>query len=426
MSASTASPSPSSTSRLAAGDWPTYHHDAQRSGVSTGAPTVGPLRRAWATKLDGQVYAQPLVLGSRVIAATENDSLYGLDSGSGRLLWRAHVGTPVPLDDLPCGNIDPLGITGTPVYDPATRRVFAVAEVTGAHHLLVAVDVATGRVALRRPLEPPKGDRHAHQQRGALALTGGRVYVPYGGLAGDCGDYIGSVVSVRTDGSAPLSFAVPTTREGGIWAPGGIAVSAGRLYVAVGNGESTASYDGSDSVTALSPMLQRHGYFAPDTWAADNRVDADLGSMSPAIVGERIFIAGKSGKGYLLRKASLGGIGGELASGDVCDGFGAAAVAGSSVFVPCTDGIRQVQVSGDHMSPGWHAAVNADGPPVVGGGAVWALDHTSGVLYALDVRSGRVRGQYDAGSVSRFASPALGGGRAYVPTERGIVAVTSG
>ena len=35
------------------------------------------------------------------------------------------------------------------------------------------------------------------QERGALTVSGGRVWVPFGGLAGDCGGYKGRVVGVR-------------------------------------------------------------------------------------------------------------------------------------------------------------------------------------------------------------------------------------
>ena len=34
----------------------------------------------------------------------------------------ARLGPPVALSALPCGNIDPLGITGTPVIDERRRR----------------------------------------------------------------------------------------------------------------------------------------------------------------------------------------------------------------------------------------------------------------------------------------------------------------
>ena len=57
----------------------------------------------------------------------------------------------MPQSSLPCGNIDPLGITGTPVYDPATGLVFAVAEVTGPAHILVGLNVTTGATVIAKP-----------------------------------------------------------------------------------------------------------------------------------------------------------------------------------------------------------------------------------------------------------------------------------
>ena len=154
-------------------------------------PAPNSLTNLWQQPLDGAVYAEPLVVDGEVIVATENDTLYALDARSGQIQWHTTVGTPVPLSDLPCGNIDPLGITGTPVYDPQTGLVFAVAEIQGPAHLLVGVDVKTGQVKVRRQVDPPGANPQVHQQRAALALYGGKVYIAFGGLYGDCGDYHG-------------------------------------------------------------------------------------------------------------------------------------------------------------------------------------------------------------------------------------------
>ena len=67
----------------------------------------------------GEAAEAPPVAG-HVIAATENGSLYSLEGTTGRIRWRRHLADPVPASALPCGNIDPVGITGTPVYDPTT------------------------------------------------------------------------------------------------------------------------------------------------------------------------------------------------------------------------------------------------------------------------------------------------------------------
>ena len=129
-------PSPVSSSRsetappVAVGpaDWPTYHHDNERTGVAPQLAPVGSLDQAWQATLDGAVYGQPLLVGGRLIAATEQDTVYALDPGTGQVLWTTSLGEPIARSDLPCGNIDPLGITGTPAYDPATGLIFVVAE----------------------------------------------------------------------------------------------------------------------------------------------------------------------------------------------------------------------------------------------------------------------------------------------------------
>ncbi len=279
--------------------------------------------------------------------------------------WRTHVGTPVPLASLPCGNIDPLGITGTPVYDPVTRLVYAVAETTGYHHVLVGVSVASGRVAVRRDIPAPDGQPRFDQQRAALTLAGGRVYVGFGGLFGDCGPYRGSVVGVPATGRGPLlSYVVPTAREAGIWGAGGLPMARGTLYAGVGNGAAAGgAYDDSDSVTALSPGLHRTGIFAPAVWAADNANDLDLGSLSPVLLPSGLVLSvGKRGVGYLLDGARLGGVGGQLAQGPVCPAFGGAAVRGTVAYVPCASGgMAAVDTAGLRIRVRWRGPAAAAG-----------------------------------------------------------------
>lgn len=407
-------------------DWPTYHHDNARTGVAGRLAPLGTLRRAWQASLDGVVYGQPLVIGDKVIAATENNSVYALSAADGHVLWSVSLGKPIKGSDLPCGNIDPLGITGTPAYDPATGLVFAVAETAGGRHTLAGVDLASGAVMLRRALPPPRGDEIAHQQRAALTVLDGWVYVAYGGLFGDCGNYIGSVVAAPTTGTGPLrSYAVPTTREAGIWAPAGAVVYNGRLYYAVGNGESTGDYDHSDSVLALTPELTLADSFSPAVWAQDNADDLDLGAMGPAVVGDRVLTVGKRGVGYLLDGKQLGGLGGQLTRAPVCAAFGGSSVSGTTAYVPCSDNTRAVEVTpAGGLRVRWKAPVPSDGSPTVGGGAVWVTDTDGGVLYALDPATGAPRARIDVGELPHFASPTLVGERAYLGTSSGVVAIS--
>jgi outer membrane protein assembly factor BamB len=211
------------------------------------------------------VYGEPLGVRGRVIVATEGDSVYALDPTNGRVVWRRHLGTPVPLSSLPCGDIDPLGITSTPAYDAASGSLFVVAEVTGSRHVLFALDPATGAVRWSRGVDLAGDDPRVHQQRAALALGNGYVYIGLGGLYGDCGAYRGEVVGVPTSGhGSTLAYRVPVAREGAVWATGGPVLDGqGNVYVSVGNGSSTTTYDGSDSVLELSPTLRLRSRFAP-------------------------------------------------------------------------------------------------------------------------------------------------------------------
>jgi outer membrane protein assembly factor BamB len=404
-------------------NWPTYHGLRSRSGYYASMPTARSVKVTHRIKLDGAVYASPLAVNHRVFVATENDTVYAYTTG-GKRLWRAHLGTPSPASERPCGNIDPLGITGTPVAIGA--HLFVSAEFGHpVRHQLIALNQKTGKVTWRRSLDLPGVDKVTMQERGALTFTGGRVWVPFGGLAGDCGQYKGRVVGLAYNGHGKAtSYTVPTSREAGIWTPPGPSVDgAGYMYVSVGNGESGVGdkYDHSDSVLKLGSHGRLRDYFSPATWATDNDADLDLGSQGPALVGKWVFIAGKSGTAYVLRRDRLDHIGGQVSKADVCRSFGGTAVVGSTVYVPCTDGVRAVHIdSKGRMHVRWQAAAGISGSPVVGGGRVWSLDQGAGVLHALDPKTGRSRSSVNVGDTSRFATPALYGSRVLVPTMTGL------
>jgi hypothetical protein len=418
---------PTPPAGTSATDWLQYHGNPERTGYAAGMPAASGRLTVRNIGLDGQVYASPIVIGATVLVATENDSVYGLDP-AGRQKWHVRLGTPTSRSDLPCGNIDPLGITGTPVYDPASRSVFVVASLgSPVRHELVALDPGSGAVRWRRSVDLPGADPQAMQQRAALAIAGGRVWVPFGGLAGDCGDYKGRLVGVPTGNGTPVGYTVPTTREGGIWTPPGPVVLNGDLLVAVGNGESVGGrYDFSDSVLRVRDGRLVDS-FSPASWAADNAADLDLGSQGPALVGGRwIFQAGKSGTGYVLNADRLGGIGGQVWQGPVCRSFGGTAVVGNVVYVPCTEGVRAVQISAAGTAAvRWQAPDGVAGSPVAGGGRIYAVDQGAGALVALDPVTGRQRERVSVGAVSRFATPAISGSRLYLPTLAGIAIINS-
>jgi outer membrane protein assembly factor BamB len=432
---STTAATSSTTATTTYADWPTYHGNGARSGYAITAKrdNVQPTQ-AWNIALDGAVYGQPIIVDHGVrIAATENNSVYRL-SGN-QVVWRRNLGAPVPRSALPCGNIDPSGITGTPAYDATHNTVIVVALLNSpVRHVAYGIDPGTGAVKWSRDVDVPSSvpgiSPTAMQQRGALLVASGRVYVPYGGLAGDCSSYRGSVVGLDLTSpttAALWNFTVPTSREGGIWTPPGPVEEPGAgLLVAVGNGATagSGSYDYSDSVLELAGQKVTDS-FSPSTWRDDNAADLDLGSQGPTLVGNYVFIAGKRGTAYVLRKDKLGGIGGQVSQMNLCKSFGGTAVVGSTVFVPCTDGIRAVRISSTGtMTVQWHAASNINGTPTVGGGRLFALDYGAGVLHVLDPANGQTLWTMSTGAVNRFAAPAIYSNAVYVGTMSGVRAWT--
>jgi len=400
------------------GDWTTYHRDNSRSGFIEATSAIRASLVWRSEKLDGKIYAEPLLFKEVLFVATENDSVYALNASTGSVIWRENFGAPVRGSDLPCGNIDPSGITGTPVIDPKSGTLFAVAFLRPAHHVLYAISLGDGAVRFSGPVDAPGADPRVEQQRAALTLANGMVYVPYGGLYGDCGQYHGWVVGVHADGSPGLaSYMVPTQREGGIWAPSGATVdSAGNLFVATGNGQSSTVFDHGNSVVKLSSSLSELEYFAPSNWASLSSRDQDLGSVGPALVGgSSIFQIGKEGVAYLLNASDLGGIGGEQSSVKVCgSAFGGTAFDGTAVYAACTDGLVQVRLQGNRIEVGWKAPGFQAGPPIVTGGVVWSVDTSSGRLLGFAASDGSQLFSFDVGASTRFCTPAAGAGAVYV------------
>jgi outer membrane protein assembly factor BamB len=419
---------PTTAAQSRAGGWVTYGHDAQRTGVDPTSPPAGSVGPAWTTPaLDGAVYAQPLVVGATVIVATENNTVYAFEAATGTERWVRHLGAPVPGSALPCGNIDPSGITSTPVVDTERGVVWAVSFSLPAQHLLWGLSLTSGAVISSRDVDPPGANVLAEQQRGALVMVGSRVYVPYGGLFGDCSNYHGWVVGMSTSipsSPAKVTYETPTARSA-IWAPPGpVAAADGSIYVATGNGLPVDVAGQSDTVLRLSPSLEVQSTFTPADYVRLSATDADLGSTSPALLPDGlVFQIGKEGVGYVLHAAELGGVGGEAASARICDGgFGGTAVDGDVVFVSCYDGLYAIRVSPKPaLLVSWSVRSVRPGPPTVAGGVVWVVDK-SGALAGFSESSGSRVYRHSLSVAGSFPSPAAAGGRLFVPDGNRVAA----
>ncbi len=331
----------------AAGSVVTYHGAPDRSGLYEApgltwakAATVH-LDAGFNATVDGAVYAQPLYWvppsgggAARIIVATENNFVYALDAATGVRIWRTGLGKPVPLSGLPCGNIDPMGVTGTPTIDPTTGIAYLEAYVqttsNGPRHKVFGLSLATGDIAPGWPVDVANGLRalkdtfnNAPQgQRSALTLVNGMLYVPYAGHYGDCGTYNGMVVGLNLSQPAVFGYWSTETQGGGSWGQSGVAYDGTSLFVTTGNAfGSSTSWGGSEAVirlpTTLANPTQTADYFAPANWHTLDQEDLDLGGTSAIPIDistiPRVLALGKDGNAYLLNRDNLGGIGREVA-----------------------------------------------------------------------------------------------------------------
>jgi polyvinyl alcohol dehydrogenase (cytochrome) len=441
-STSPATPVPTSASSSPAAGisapWPEYHVNQARTGAVPAGASLANATKAWAADLGGAVYGQPLIADGRIIAATETNRVVALRPSDGKVLWSASLGTPLTnvQSAAGCGNIDPLGITSTPVMDTTTGTVYVVGEVADGstvHHQLEGLRVATGAVTLSVNVDPPlpSGESPVNLlQRTSLALANGRVYVSYGGNYGDCGSYHGWVVGVDTTGAAQkISFEVASDGEGGaIWQAGGAPAidSSGNLYVTTGNANPDPPEGGPDpkkyteSVVKLTPDLKPLAAFKDQVAGGDE----DLSTGNPVLLPDgTLFAAGKTDIGFVLRQSDLSQ---KAAIKGICgsdpDGGPAYDAATNRIFVPCQQGgIQVIDLTTDRAV---QVLSGANSSPILIGTSLWAAKYNDGTLTEYDAASGTTRQSLSVGSsVPNFTSPSYGMGLLLVGTTSGVTAL---
>jgi outer membrane protein assembly factor BamB len=388
----------------------TYHADPGRSGnfivrsLTWDRASSLQLDGNFHARVSGHVYAQPLYWrGSEsssgvLLVATEDNVVHAIDAVSGQERWQRSLGKPVPRSSLPCGNISPLGVTGTPVIDASRGAIYldaAVETLSGPRHLVFALSLKDGTPLPGWPIDimealASKGQTFVardQNQRGALAILAGNLYVAFGGHFGDCGQYRGFVVGISLSDPQIIRSWATRARGGGIWEPGGISTDGTSLFVATGNTFGARTWSDGEAVIRLAPDLHRsddkRDFFAPSDWEALDARDADLGGSNPLPLevsggGPPLILAlGKDRKAYLLDR-----IGGQLAVETVSE----RSIITVPVTYPAADGIFvALQGEGVHcpnaarglltlkIRPGlpsaittaWCASVRGRGAPIV-------------------------------------------------------------
>jgi hypothetical protein len=294
--------------------------------------------------ISGNVYAQPLYIEggpngrASLIVVTESNNVYALDTITGNVIWQRSVGAPVT-SGLPCGNISPLGITGTPVVHLASRSLFFDAMINGTtkKHFIYSLNVDTGAINPGWPVNVNATARYngitftssIQNQRAALGLVNGIVYVPYSGHFGDCGTYQGWVVGVPVNNPSSVRAWATRAIGGGIWGHGGVASDGTNMFVVTGNTFNTGgNWGGGEAIIRLQagPVFSGNtsDYWAPTNWLSLDNGDIDLGGcgavlidVSGATPSQLVLALGKDGNGYLLNRNNLGGIRSAVASANV-------------------------------------------------------------------------------------------------------------
>ncbi|MFN8164090.1 MAG: PQQ-binding-like beta-propeller repeat protein [Solirubrobacterales bacterium] len=290
------------------------------------------------TPVQGQVYAQPLVSGGTLLAATEDNWVYGIDPQSGATKWQRSVGTPWNSEGLSCADLGPhVGITGTPVIDPATdvayffSKTYASGTSGPAVWNMHAVDLSNGLEKEGFPLQisgkaqnfPEVEFKPAQQlQRPALLLMNGVVYAAFGSHC-DSQPYQGWIVGVSTSGQIKAMWAA-SPEGAAIWQGGGGLVSDGEGQILFATGNSFPPLPPEDlGESVVRVVVQTGGSLkATDSFSPFNRAqldewDLDLGSGGPLGLPSPYFgteakphlmvEVGKEGVVYLLDRDELGG-----------------------------------------------------------------------------------------------------------------------
>lgn len=376
----------------------TQHNDVARTGQNTKEKklTLANVNTAtfgliWSQPVDGQVYAQPLYMQGLAIngavhnvvfVATQHDSVYAFDAditsgANAQPLWHTSFlkadgsVTTLSSGDVNSDDINPeIGITGTPVIDPAAGVLYVIVKTketvsgnTTFHERLHALSIATGQDMPGSPVEitasvPGTGDAAVngvltfdplrHQARPGLLLLNGVVYIGFGSH-GDNIPYHGWVIAYNAATLRQVGVWVTTPNgktdpsgyplgAGGIWMSGnGLAADAsGNIYFQTGNGTFDVDptlgggIDFGDSVIKLSTAgggLSYGDSFTPYNEYNLDDTDYDLGSggvlLLPDSAGSSahrhlLVGAGKQGRVYVVDRDNMGKFNSSGASVDNC------------------------------------------------------------------------------------------------------------
>ena len=342
----------------------TYHNDNARTGQNTQETALTPANvnstqfgKLFSVAVEGNVVAQPLYVANLnfsgtihnvVYVATENDNLYAIDADNGTILWNLSLipsGASTGLiSELGCPNGlfgNNVGITGTPVIDPASGTIYLVTTTkeNGSYvQRLHAIDIINQTEKFEGPVVieasvSGTGDSSSggvvsfepmHElQRPGLLLQNGQVSIGWAGYC-DARPYHGWVITYNATNltqQVGVFNDTPNGNSGGIWmSGGGLAGDANfNTYFATGNGDYNGAGDFGDSILKLGPPSNDSfpvaDWFTPWDQATMAATDGDLGSGGVLLLPDLpsgsphqhlLVEAGKEGTIYLIDRDNMG------------------------------------------------------------------------------------------------------------------------
>ena len=482
----------------------TQHNDLGRSGanphetiLTTSNVNQYSFGKIMYYQLDGFTYAQPLYdpgvnissgTHNVVYVATAHNSVYAFDADNGEQFWKVSLGTSVPSSVINTPNIQvEVGIISTPVIDPSTGTLYAVAK-TYENNVQIfrlhALDITTGAEKFGGPVQisasiagtgmQSSGGQvpfvaSQENQRAALTLVNGTVYLAFASHE-DYTPYHGWILgySASTLHQQYVYNVTPNSGQGAIWMGGqGLVADANYLYLITGNSTQSTennSADYGESFLKLQPSgntLNPVDYFKPKNYDTLNANDTDLGSAGAFLIPGTSYIAGgsKSGMVYVVNTTSMGKLNTSadqvVQEWQADDGlWGSPAFFNNTMYIwGCNQPMYAYQFSGgkfntrqtsqtSYVTPGGETcgsvSVSSNGTNA-GTGIVWATaptgdpDHATvgGNMYAYDATNlgtllwstGQNPGRDGYGNYAKFDAPTIANGKVYVGTDSGIVAV---
>ncbi len=463
----------------------TQHNNAERTGANLNETALTPSNvnarqfgMIFKREVDDQVYSQPLIVTNVKIGGgthdvvyitTVNNSVYAFDAndpGASKPLWHVNFGAPANVNDWDFGCTDlngNMGIIGTPVIDDRSGTLYVVALTRIKDNFvqrLHALDITTGVDLPGSPvaIEAPDFNPLMENQRPALALANGSVYVGYASHC-DKEPYHGFLM--KYDAKSLRQTAVfnvsPTGQEASIWQSGQAPAidAAGNVYVVTANGTWDGKSNFGESFLKLSPDLKVLDWFTPSNHAYLDSTDADLDSSGAMLVpGTHLVMdGGKQGVLYLVNADNMGHLGDEhavqhfQATGSHLHSivFWDSAKSGRMIYMwGQRDHLRAYRFNGERLieapaamrpeanqgHPGAMLSLSANGKK---DGILWAAIHATGdswhesqpgVLHAYDAddiqhelwNSLQNAGRDDCGDYAKMAPPTIANGKVYLPS----------